>query len=176
MDEITQELLNEMFEYRDGDLIRKTGGSGRGNYIGNIAGYISIRGYIKIKIDGKCYLGHRLVFLMHHGYIPLQIDHIDNNPSNNKIDNLREVTNSQNSFNQKKSKFYNGKLTSSKYKGVSWNKAAKKWQAMIKINGKSVGIGYFIYEQEAAQAYNETAIINYGKYAKINEFFEEDDN
>lgn len=97
------------------------------------------------------------IVLLHHCIIgkplgKLKIDHIDNNPLNNRRDNLRIVTNRENMSNQKKKK--EGKYTS-KFVGVSFNKRDKKWESSIEINNKSVCLGKFYIEIEASEKYQE---------------------
>ena len=136
---ITKELLDELFEYKDGSLYWKVTLSNRGK-IGNKAGSARTDGYLRLGINGKEYAIHRLVFFMHNGYLPKIIDHIDNNYLNNKIENLREATQSQNLQNSKLSK-----NNTSGIKNVSWDKEKNKWLVSIKIknNGKSQYIGYY---------------------------------
>ena len=166
--EITQELLNEMFEYRDGDLIRKT--SPRNSvHIGDVAGSINNSGYIQTNINKKAYKNHRLIFLMHYGYLPKYLDHKDGDRKNNHIENLREATWSQNQRNTIKSGLFNGKLTTSTYKGVSWHKHQGKWRARIYFNEKTKELGYFTDEKEAANAYNLAAIKYHGEFARLND-------
>ena len=75
-------------------------------------------------------------------------DHIDRNGINNQRANLREATRSMNTRNSPKHKG-----TSSKYRGISWNKNANKWQANIQYNGKPVYLGLYDDEEEAHEAY-----------------------
>jgi len=136
---ITKELLDELFEYKDGSLYWKVTLSNRGQIV-NKAGSARTDGYLRLGINGKEYAIHRLVFFMHNGYLPKIIDHIDNNYLNNKIENLREATQSQNLQNSKLSK-----NNTSGIKNVSWDKEKNKWLVSIKIknNGKSQYIGYY---------------------------------
>lgn len=131
MDELTQGLLRELFDYKDGELYWKQSGTGR--KIGVPAGTVKSDGYRSIGINGKIYLTHRLIFLYHHDYLPEFLDHIDGNPLNNNILNLREATKQENAQNAKKYKFHNGKPTSSKFKGVSWNKRAKNGSLISRL-------------------------------------------
>ena len=82
---ITQDYVKQLFEYRDGELYWKVKYSQRVK-IGAKAGALDGDEYFRISINGKRYLNHRLIFLMHHGYLPEYLDHIDGNPSNNKIE------------------------------------------------------------------------------------------
>ena len=168
MTELTQDLLKELFDYRDGNLYWKVAKAQRIK-IGDLAGSAQKSGYRQVMINGKGYSGHRLIFLWYHGYLPEFLDHIDGDPSNNSIDNIREATNQENGWNQKKRKSINNKPTSSKYKGVSWHKPTKKWLTQITIDGKTKHLGLFISEIKAALAYNKAAIKWFGEFAKLNE-------
>lgn len=66
------------------------------------AGATDTKGYLQVKINGRLYMAHHLVWLMHYGYLPDGIDHIDGNPKNNRISNLREVPHVENMRNQKR--------------------------------------------------------------------------
>ena len=167
MTELTQEIVRELFDYRDGNLYWNEHRSNIKH--GDLAGYVNKRGYRYIRIDGKLYLTHRLIFLYHNGYIPKSIDHIDSNPSNNDISNIREATQQENCMNRKKTKSVNGKLTTSKYKGVYWDKKVKKWRSQITINKKHKHLGLFTSEIDASAAYNKAAIKAFGKFAKLSE-------
>jgi hypothetical protein len=98
---------------------------------------------------------HRLFFYLHHGYLPELVDHKDRNPQNNKINNLRELDDSQNAMNSNKRKSYKNKSTTSIYKGVYWNKQRKKWRASLMFKGKYFHLGSFDNEDDAGQAYND---------------------
>lgn len=100
----------------------------------------------------KTFSIHRLVWdhfgdKKRNGHL-LQIDHIDNNKLNNRIDNLQLLSNRQNTS---KSKIQYKQ--SSKYTGVYWQKRDKKWQSCIQINGKLKHLGYFDNEFDAYLAY-----------------------
>jgi hypothetical protein len=110
------------------------------------------------------YAAHRLAWFLYHGVWPKdQIDHINNVRDDNRIVNLREATSSENQGNRK---FREG--GASKYKGVSWKKPLCKWFAQIMISNKSIHLGYYDNEKEAALAYNKAALEHFGEYAKIN--------
>jgi hypothetical protein len=113
---------------------------------------------------------HRLVAIM---FIPNPdnkafVDHIDGNHTNNHISNLRWATPRENTHNRSKTL----KQTSSTYKGVYFNKKAKKWRASIYVNGVNKNLGYFVTEAEAAAAYNTAATIYFKDFVKINNIIE----
>lgn len=131
---ITQKRLHELFEYVDGELIRN----------GKIAGSVNKRGYRCICVDYKIYKAHRLVFLYHHGYLPEQIDHIDQNQSNNRVENLRPATSGQNSMNR-------GMMrnNTSGCKGVFWDKDQNKWRVAVRIGRKLKSFGRYVDKELA---------------------------
>ena len=94
MMQITYDRVKELFGYKNGQLIwRVSKGRARG---GNIAGTTCpIHGYTIVQVDNKQYKSHRLIWLWHNGYFPENnLDHIDQNRANNKIENLREASSS----------------------------------------------------------------------------------
>jgi hypothetical protein len=134
---ITQELLHTLFDYKNGHLYRKNIRKA-GIKAGSLAGYKNNNGYLQVTIQRKKYLIHRIVFLMHYGYLPDEIDHINNTPTDNRIENLREATRLQNCHNQKMT-------TKNKTgaKNVIWINKRKKWRVAMRINGKAKSFGYF---------------------------------
>ena len=98
-----------------------------------------------------------------------ELDHINGDPLDNRIENLRVVTHQQNSCNRK------SQCGSSRYKGACWHKAKGKWHASIMHNGKRIHLGYFANEIEAAKAYDTAARRLFGEYARCN-FREGDDD
>ena len=130
--------------------------------ISNPAGFVKPDGYRQIKIDGVTYREHRLAWLYVHGEWPAeQIDHIDLDRSNNRIDNLREATHSENMCNS--SLYANNK---SGFKGVYWNKKLRRWMARIGVSGKLIYIGLFDCPSVAHDAYCEAAKKYHGEFAR----------
>ena len=93
----------------------------------------------------------------------LVVDHIDHDGLNNRRSNLRLCTNAQNACNMRP---YRG--VSSRYKGVSWSKKKKKWEAGIKRDQKRHLLGFFENEIEAARAYDKKAVELHGEFACLN--------
>ena len=113
-------------------------------------------GYKIITVKRRRYRSHHLAFLYVHGFLPGELDHIDNNPSNNRISNLREATRSQNMANS-----YNRRAN----RGVCWHRAAGKWEAHITINRKKHYLGLFRTQEEAAAARKAAAKEQFGEFS-----------
>ena len=93
-----------------------------------------------------------------------QIDHVDGNGLNNRKDNLRPATAQQNAGNARKRTI----ATSSRFKGVSWDKSRAKWIATIRISYQKKNLGRFPSEEQAARAYDKAALEAFGEFAKLN--------
>lgn len=114
---------------------------------GEIGGRVN-DGRVEINVVDRRYLAHRLAWLYMTGEWPVDtIDHIDRNPLNNRWDNLRMVTQSEQGMN--KGPLREGKLTGT-YK---LKKRTNLWRAYIKVNRKEYHLGYFKSEQAAHEAY-----------------------
>lgn len=121
--------------------------------VGKVAGCRINKGYYVVGISylGKqlvCYL-HRVIWVMHYGEIPegYLVDHKDTNPSNNRIDNLRLATYSNNS--------HNANLrtdNTSGFKGISWCKAHEKWHVGVELFSKCYNLGYYKLLEDAVAA------------------------
>lgn len=130
---------------------------------GEVAGYIDEEGYRRIRVCGRKYKAHRLAWLYVYGGVPeCQIDHANGDPGDNRIGNLRLVSGSQNKQN---SSIYSN--NTSGFKGVSWmNVRGPKWRASLRVNGKSIHVGYYETPKEAHSAYVEAAKKYYGDFAR----------
>jgi hypothetical protein len=93
----------------------------------------------------------------------VEVDHIDTDGLNNRRSNLRLASRAENSRNRR-----SRRGTSSRYKGVSWNKNAKAWVANIARDGRMMYLGYFSSEIEAARAYDYEAVVLHGDFARLN--------
>ena len=126
-------------------------------------GSIDSSGYKCGLVRRKFTLAHRAAWAIHYGEWPEdQVDHINGNRTDNRIENLRAASNQQNQHNK-----HTGYGTS-QYKGVSWHKRDKVWRADIRINGKRISLGSFKNETDAANAYNDACLKHFGEYARPN--------
>ena len=148
MIELTHETIRHIFDYKDGHLIWKNPPHKKGPARpGMVAGCRDVLGYWRIGISGRREYAHRLIWLWHHGEMPKVIDHINNDKGDNRIENLRVCTRSQNQMNVP---LLN--CNTSGIKGVGWAKHMNKWRAFVGILGRSKHIGYYDTKEEAAEA------------------------
>jgi hypothetical protein len=122
-------------------------------YAGKVAGCLDVYGRRVIRLDGFLYFSHQLAWLYFYSRWPHpEIDHKNRNMSDNRIDNLRIATSSQNKHNK-------GKLrtNTSGYKGVTWHSQTNKWAARIWLNNKPISLGLFQSKEDAAAAYARAA-------------------
>ena len=145
----TQERLLELFEYRDGQLIKKKWTGGK-VLEGQEAGCLrKSKGYRCVSVDNVLYQEHRVIWKLIYGEDPkYSIDHINGNRSDNRIENLRDVIPLVNSHNRDKSK-----NNTTGYLGVSVIKYNNKYKAQFRFNGKNKHIGMFDTPEEASDAY-----------------------
>jgi len=146
---MNQEYLKHLFFYDDvAGHLRRMFRRGRASK-GSFSTCKDRDGYIVVGIDGKIYREHRLIWLYHNGHFPAHdIDHINCIKDDNRIENLRDVTRSQNKQNGPHQK--NNK---SGVRGVWFHKQNKNWCASIFANGKNTYLGSFKSVEEAEAAY-----------------------
>lgn len=147
---LTQERLKELLDY-DPETGVFTNKARRSQMpAGAIAGARTSDGYWQLWLDGKVVKAHRAAWLYVYGLWPKQeIDHIDGDPLNNRIANLRDVPPSINMWNQHRVR----KNNTSGYTGVSWHKATQRYRATIRMSWRTYHIGYFGTPEEARDAY-----------------------
>lgn len=164
--EITQELLHRLFRYDkdSGHLIwREPLHSTSRPPLGERAGCVKkCCGYRDIKIDGKPYKAHRLVWMYHFGEWPRgELDHVNLVKDDNRIENLRLATRSQNCANKR------GLVG---LKGVHLryvrSDGSRRWVGMIKVSGRQRFLGYFDCPAAAACAYQIAADEEFGPFAR----------
>lgn len=148
-------LFTDIFEYDSGRLINKKTKHTYHN--------LDRDGYIRVRILGKEYRAHRIIWSMFNGEIPegMLVDHIDGNVSNNTISNLRLVTRQQNNANS------SGLQGRDLPKGITLNPSGK-YRARLHHKGITYSLGTFKTVQEASQAYNDKTLELNGEYAKLN--------
>ena len=125
-------------------------------YSGKPAGMLSDQGYVVLTIDGVSYKAHRLIYLIFHGVIPNDIDHINGITNDNRIANLRSVSKTENQRNKKLSR-----NNTSGFTGVFWGKQYNKWIARVKVNNKNIHLGSYSDIEDAISA-RKAANIKYG--------------
>lgn len=131
-------------------------------WAGKIAGTPHNAGYVQIRIDGKRYLRHRLIWLAAKGRWPKdEVDHKNLIRNDDRIKNLREATSAQNRFNHK---IYS--TNTSGKRGVHWHRKNRNWVAVISIKNKPKHLGSFKTKTEAHAAYVIAAINRGGEFAR----------
>jgi hypothetical protein len=171
--ELTKELAHELFYEENGILYwkpknQKVKGAKRFNtrYANKEAGGFDRKGYKRVKCnqENKSIGVHRVIFLMHHGYLTEVIDHINGNITDNRIENLRAASYQTNNQNSRIARH-----NTSGIKGVSWHKQNKSWRCSLWTNNKSKEVGGFETKElaeEFMQLWREMAhgeFANHGK-------------
>lgn len=143
---IDQKTLKEKINYcsETGEFKRN------GKILGNsrkdrVCGHINDQGYRLISIDGETYRAHRLAWIYMTGEEPKEIDHVNGIRSDNRFENLRNVSHQENQKNMRMHKDNKSGIS-----GVSWNKDKEKWRVRISVNGKETFLGYANHLFEAA--------------------------
>lgn len=134
---ITQQQAIDAFEYKEGKLYWKYVKSiaiKAGDEAGANDGY----GYRVVRFNNKLYRVHHIVYLMFNGVLPKRIDHINQNRSDNRIENLRVATDSENNCNKTVQA-----NNSTGYKNVRWHERIKKYEVSVQINKERKYIGVF---------------------------------
>jgi hypothetical protein len=158
---ITRERLKELMLYEPdtGNFIHRIAVGNR--KAGTFAGSIRTDGYRAVTIDGVAYKAHRLAFLYMIGRWPFpEGEHKNTNRSDNRWNNLREATKSQNKRNSRIRAD-----SRNQFKGVRREHRGLPWSARIWVDGKDVRLGSFTTEQAAADAYKVAALRYFGEFA-----------
>lgn len=142
------EMFRKEFFYADGKLFWK---NTRSPHVraGKEAGYLRKDGYIGIIVHKKSYLAHRIIFALHHGYLPFFVDHKDRDRSNNFIENLRPANMNEN--------VHNSSTPKSNKTGVKGVRVVRggRFEARVAANGVTVQVGTFSTLEEARLAIEE---------------------
>lgn len=162
MPELSVERLKEVVIYdRDLGVFRWLHTSGKAK-TGSIAGSVQKTGYLQIGIDNKSYLAHRLAWLYEYGHWPKDtIDHHDKNPLNNRLNNLREATYSQNNFN---------KVSSRMEALPRWvYRHGKKFKAQVRFKNITRNLGQFDTPEAAYEMALQYALAVQGDFCHVNQ-------
>lgn len=120
-------------------------------------------GYLVGNACGRLIMAHRAAWAIAHGQWPAELlDHINGVPSDNRLSNLREATSLENCWNTR------SKSRVSKFKGVAHDRRDNRWSASIKVGAKSIYLGRFATDKEAARAYDAEALKHFGEFARTN--------
>lgn len=158
-DKLRQELLaSYIYDAERGIFLRRF--SGGGQKAGSIAGTVNAGGYLYIRVGKRQCLQHRMAWLYMHGDLPDYLDHLNGNPGDNRISNLRPATYSENGANQRKHR--DG---ANPHKGVYQTKYGR-WQAKILVQGKRLHLGNFQTKEEALTAYGAAAQKHFGAFGR----------
>ena len=155
---IDPEVWRKLYNYDPdtGDLtalVRRNSRVKVGDVLSNAFTNDSGKKYLRTMLFGKNFQAHRIVWAIHHGEDPgdFDIDHKDGNGLNNRISNLRLTKE-----NMKNKKLQKNNTSGSA--GVTWHKAAGKWKAQLRINGKQTHLGYFVEKSDAIAAVEKARI------------------
>jgi hypothetical protein len=138
---LTPKELQSLFYLENGTVYNKIS---RGRALaGKPSGATDKQGYICVRVQGKAYKAHRIAWALHYGKWPEKdLDHINHKVTDNRIENLREVTNRENCLNRK-------------YKAKGYVKHGNKFKVQIKIKGVVHYLGLYNTPEEAHSAYLE---------------------
>lgn len=164
---VTQTRLKELLEYNSetGDFFWKV--SRGGKTIGEKAGTLHNKGYIRLRLDMVYYYAHQLARLYVHGEFPTEIDHIDRNRANNIFNNLRITTRSQNRANSTNS-IRNYNLP----RGIEFGPGGKTYRPYIRVNKKLIHLGSFYSLEDAVEIRKKAIITHFGEFSSSDELTE----
>lgn len=158
--DLSPEECRREFDYREGKLYRRPRALERCHdeahqrrvntqFANKEAGCIKPDGYVRVRVMGTMHQAHRIIYAMHHGPIPdgSEVDHVNGNPSDNRIENLRLASRSQNNQNRTVRRD-----STTGIKGVYRRRDGKKWVAEIKVEGKKIHLGNFLRIEDAQEA------------------------
>jgi len=134
---------------------------GNSSKLNHLAGTLTQGGYRVIEVDGSAFKAHRIAWALYYGGWPkCRLDHINRDPADNRINNLREATHAQNIANTRSK-------MSGRRKGVYWHKQRKCWHSNITIGGKKKHLGLFNTMEEASIAFEQASSEIYGKFVCV---------
>lgn len=134
--------------------------AGKRGKVGEVVGSLQNEGYWVFKYNRKTYRAHRVIYSLLNPKVNMEglvVDHIDRNPSNNRIENLRLCSETENHYNRWRK--------GTKLKGTT--RSGNRWLAQIQVSGKKLHIGRFDTQEEAHQAYVEAAKKLHGEFCRL---------
>lgn len=148
----------------DGFLCQRSCNSWNARFVGKPAGSPSSKGYLNVRFAKRLHKAHRVVWEMFNGPIPIgmQVDHINGDKTDNRLENLRLATNAENARNSGPQRNNTSGLI-----GVSMRKANNRWVSYIQANGNRISLGEFDTKGLAAVARAKAAIRYHGKFARF---------
>lgn len=152
--EVTQSLLKTLFDYREGELWHKDSDLR--------ATSNPKQGYKQVRVMGQKLPAHRMIYLLLTGTLPALLDHANRIRTDNRIENLREASHSQNSVNSSRVNRATG------LRGVAFCKRRNRYYAQVTCNGLRQSWGYFETGLEAAEVYDQKAVELFGEFAVTN--------
>jgi HNH endonuclease/AP2 domain len=161
---LTQTQVRELFHYdRDSGIIRWAKPTARHIRVGDISGAVNKKsGYRLIQLDGLNYPAHLIAWVYMTGeWAPRQIDHRDLDRANNRWDNLRRATLSQNAANRRRQR-----NNTSGFKGAHLHGKSGRWRAVIRKDGRGYYLGSFTTPRAAHEAYMAAARDLFGEFAR----------
>lgn len=158
---VTQERLRELLNYDSETGVFTRLEKVSKTKVGDVFGYDNGRGYLVGMIDRRIYRLHQLAWFYANGVWATEIDHKNLDKADNRLENLRPATHSQNNANKSPLPNRTG------FKGVSWRPCTGKYRASIRINGKQTHLGYRDTAEQAHQLYCEAAEKHYGEFARV---------
>lgn len=164
---ITLERASQLLDYcsETGALTWKPRGNPKfdNRFAGKVAGTPKVDGYVQIMIDGKLDYAHRIIWMFERGEHPKgMLDHINGDPSDNRIQNLRLADHAQNAWNASMAK--NNKTG---FKGVSICPTTGKFISQICVRGHRKNLGRYATPEEAHAAYCKAAADLHGDFSRV---------
>ena len=155
---IARDKLHTLFEYRDGVLYNRVD-RGRRAKPEQPVGTRDTYGYLVVTIDRKKYKVHRLIYAMFHDEVPAVLDHVNGDPADNRIENLRPATVQQNSYNRK--------VNTTSTTGIkNVHPLHGKWMAQCQANGVRRYLGMFNSVEDATKAVAAFRNANHKEFAR----------
>jgi hypothetical protein len=121
--------------------------TGKGRKVDTPIGTVGSQGYRNVTLAGKQYKAHHVVWFIHHGFWPEELDHINRDKDDNRIENLRLADRSLQNHNRAMPPPSSGMV------GANWNKRKQKYKSAIRVGGLNKHLGYFNCPTAAHLAY-----------------------